>query len=240
MPRELVYQHQQPATKIHDNYMSSLKRRAVASVLESQEESEVRNSRVANKLSTCATFLNVPLAAQKKSTPQEYENRHLNPQLIMGYTGIMQRAHEINEYSKKKNKQRTFGSDFRNKHVRDATQFTSYSEMQKEGIELYKKRSVDANTIIFMTPYQQTLFEEQDHDQINDTTFQSTTQFPAVDVNSQGVPRCYSAAKFKYGAIPKLDGSGYEVNHMFGIVSGSLIELPKQNTHIVFDDDSSD
>ena len=142
---------------------------------------------------------------------------------------VVQRSAERNEYSVSK-KKRLFHDKFEQSHLRNAQNYLTKSDMAYVGVEKYKKRSVGKNTIIFMTPYEEQVFLEQKHTYMGQDwewtgydIFESTTQFPAVDVSSSGSIKVYSAAKFLYSAYYDEVQGCYVVEHMKGISSGSVM-----------------
>jgi len=132
---------------------------------------------------------------------------------------------------------RAFGQDFYAKHIRDASKFVGDDDMIQQAWAIFAKRasssSTEKNTVVFMTSYQQQLFLEQAHnDSAKGSGYESTTQFPAVDVALDGTATLYSAAKFDYG----LDSDGFTINHMYGVTSGTVSKTEKPKpTHKTFD-----
>ncbi len=141
--------------------------------------------------------------------------------------GIVQRSREKNEYSVSK-KKRVLHYKFQQSHLRSAQKYITEKDMTYAGVEKFKQRSVGRNTLIFMTSYQVQVFLEQDHTYIGVDPewtgydiFESTTQFPAVDISSSGSITFYSAAKFYYSAYYDDTQGCYVVEHMKGVSSGT-------------------
>jgi hypothetical protein len=143
----------------------------------------------------------------------------------------------------KRKKQRQLDQRFLNKHVRIGgiidESFTARAFDTFRGRAL---GNVTQNTMIIMNSYQIGLFCEQDHNDYGDSSygrrFESTTQFEAIDISSDGAYKIYSAAKFSYAATYSDEEGLWIVNHMFGITSGTIVREGSFGTskHTVFEE----
>jgi hypothetical protein len=124
--------------------------------------------------------------------------------------------------------QREFLSDCAKKHLRVAD-ITSYSQAVDMADEIYKWRkkrdNITANTVVFMTSYQEQLFKEQQHTDLGvqdqyGWKFVTTTQFPITQSTDNG-HKLYSAAQFTYAANFNEDTQTWYICHVYGMSGAS-------------------
>jgi len=157
------------------------------------------------------------------------------------WRAVIQKSDDV--YINKTKKKRILDGDFESKHIREGSDFNQWSELKDALFEQLKRRAlkggVSVSTTIFMGSYEKSLFCEQEHKYIGHSNygliFESTTQFPAMEVTSSGTWSVYSAAKFKYAASETEEGI-LVVGHFFEITSGYVMASGKiGGTHIIFD-----
>lgn len=160
-----------------------------------------------------------------------------NHRPAFGPNRVVQRSEKV--YIKSSKKKRDFIDWFSEKHIREASHYTSYAGMAEEGMSMVQNRQ-GRNTIFFLNVYQVGLFKDQEHNHVRwdnkwGDIFESTTSFPAVDVLTNGTIQVYSQAKFQYSGDYDEDGVLW-INHLFGITQGTLVKTIKpQSQHIVFE-----
>ncbi|MBR9973270.1 hypothetical protein [Magnetospirillum sulfuroxidans] len=159
-------------------------------------------------------------------------------------SAVVQRMDD--SYINNKRKKRDFDrspTGFYSKHIRSDIDYLSEDAVEKV-FEVFRNRAIrsntSTNTIILMSSYNESVFLEQEHNYLGYSsfgdTFESTTQFPAIDISTTGDYRIFSAAKFKYAATYSDDLGIYIITHMSGITSGQVVKSGKfgNSTHIIF------